>query len=146
MRIAKSPLEWQWSCWRCWACFVGHQEVPSFVGASHRFSVPQCCHHNLNIHRHLYSTKKHVRFFLVCFCKECESEINVLMKLTEQKSLRLEHKEDRVLTAPKCAIMNLYGWETVTLEVELSFHSKTCRVPLQNCPITAAGVCLLTGK
>lgn len=50
------------------------------------------------------------------------------------------------LTAPQCAIMDLYGGQTVTGEVELSLHFETGRVPLQNHPVTAAGECLLTGK
>lgn len=50
------------------------------------------------------------------------------------------------LTAPQRAIIDLYGGETVTAEVVLSLHFETGRVPLQNRPITAAGVCLLTGK
>lgn len=42
--------------------------------------------------------------------------------------------------------MNLYGAQTVTAEVELLLHFKTRRVPLQDRPVTAAGVRLLTGK
>lgn len=42
--------------------------------------------------------------------------------------------------------MDLYGRETLTTEVELPLYLETGRVPLQNRPITAAGVRLLTGR
>lgn len=51
-----------------------------------------------------------------------------------------------ILTAPQCTLMDLYGSQTITAEVELSLHFQTGGVPLQNGPVTAAGVCLLTGK
>lgn len=52
----------------------------------------------------------------------------------------------RALTAPQCPIMDLYRGQSVTAKGELSLHLETGRVPLQNRPVTAARICLLTGR
>ena len=162
IRSAQSPQGWQWSCWSDWACSAGRQEVASCAGVSPSFSVPQCCHHNLHIHTQQFLTQI---FFL-----PWQADVLQLVKTsrTGMKDSEFErtnpgdeiywshikwnvYKNGRkerqfVHTAPQSAVVDLYGGETVTAQVELSLHLEADWVPLQDRPLTAAGVSLLTGK
>lgn len=53
-------------------------------------------------------------------------------------------KYTKAPTTPQRTVVDLDGGQAVTADEELLLDSESDRVPLENCPITAAGERLLT--